>query len=193
MRRQAIAKILEQKGLTFFEDNSRMNYGLIGFIKRGDKALVTLHPKCFYVEDKEFAINTSTLALIDSIQEAYAELTRNSVGRILVDKGGVGKDGTLDPVPTINNLPLWTILEEMGFKPLVTFPTGRRRLFNRLTGKQYYKPVTSEDFLVKTIGGKQVAIYSIDIWYTQMEVDGKLVFDGRRFENDELLKLIPTE
>lgn len=83
MNRQEIDEALELEGLDFKEMGSRMNYGLIGVIWKGNDRLVTVFPKCFYVADRSFALNSFTLKLIEAIQVEYKELTRDKDGRII--------------------------------------------------------------------------------------------------------------
>lgn len=58
--------------------------------------------------------------------------------------------------------------------------------------KPRYFATTNPNWLVhSTRDGKIVDVYGLDIWYTQMSIDGEIVFDARRFNNQELIDLIP--
>jgi len=83
-KRLEIRVALDLAELQFVELDSRMNYGLIGWLetKEGGR-LVTIFPDSFYVNNKDFAINLTSLKLIQNIQKEFAELTRNDKGKIL--------------------------------------------------------------------------------------------------------------
>lgn len=87
------------------------------------------------------------------------------------------------------------LLERFGFTHVVTPITQMEKLLNKvLPGNKKYKPFKHQYWVDKTIRGVKYEIYHVDCWYTQLRVggmDGKVMFDGRRFENMELLKYIP--
>ena len=76
--KQQILFNIEEEGLRFIEATSRMNYGLIGNLIKGDdrlsRTMVQIFPNCFYVLDQNFALNDTTLELIADIQAAFKEL-----------------------------------------------------------------------------------------------------------------------
>jgi len=49
---------------------------------------------------------------------------------------------------------------------------------------------TSEDWLSTTINGNFYEVFISDIWYVTARKNGVEIFDKRRFENEELLKLL---
>ncbi len=84
-------------------------------------------------------------------------------------------------------------LKDMGFTykvlPVkIPFLTRVAELFGK---EKVSRTKVQDDWLVDTINGKLVEVYSIDIWYTQLRIDGVVVFDARRFKDEELLSLIP--
>lgn len=46
------------------------------------------------------------------------------------------------------------------------------------------------DHLINEINGKRVEVFGIDIWYVRATVDGEVVFDARRFDDQELFDAI---
>lgn len=85
-----IVKRLKEENLVFWEEPSRMSYGLIGHIKQNEALKVMMFQTTFYVHDKNFPINTKTLQLIQDIQKVYKDLTRDENNRIIVNEKGVG-------------------------------------------------------------------------------------------------------
>lgn len=87
---------------------------------------------------------------------------------------------------------LWEKLKQDGFKSktIISTPTRFER-FKSVFGVKF-QPITkvNPDWLTKTINGKLVEVCAVDIWYTNVRVDGKPVFDARRFEDQELFKAI---
>jgi hypothetical protein len=81
--RQSIENILKEQGLTFAELDSRMNYAMIGHIKRNNEVIVDLFPKCFYIRKSDFSLNATTLPLIASIQKEFENNTRDERNRIV--------------------------------------------------------------------------------------------------------------
>jgi len=90
------------------------------------------------------------------------------------------------------SLSLWTKLKRDGFKCKVFTdkPTNLQRFKSIFGVKPQLESKSNPDFLVKTINGKDVAVYGIDIWYTQATVNGELIFDGRRFDDQDLFDAI---
>jgi hypothetical protein len=76
--KQQILFDLDQEGLKFQEMTSRMNYGHIGNIIKGEdrleRSMVQIFEDCFYVSDQNFALNETTLELIKDIQVVFREL-----------------------------------------------------------------------------------------------------------------------
>lgn len=91
---------------------------------------------------------------------------------------------------------LYETLQEMGFTPVVTPITKFEEFKNRFYSKPKYVPKECDFFLRKTINGKVYEVYIIDYWYVEMRIggrDGEVVFSKRRFEDEELLRLIPID
>jgi hypothetical protein len=74
--RQSIENMLKEQGLTFVEFDSRMNYGMIGHLKKNDEVIAIIYPKCFYIHTKEFSLNNITLTILSMIQTEFEHLTR---------------------------------------------------------------------------------------------------------------------
>lgn len=89
-KRKDIAKILKEEGLTFFESNGRMNWGMVGKIMSGDKLQVVLFGSNFYVHNEMFPCNKIMLPLIADIQKEFADTTRDERGIVCVDEKGIG-------------------------------------------------------------------------------------------------------
>ncbi len=90
--REDIANRLKKQRLVFFEENSRMSYGLIGHLNdSNDKKVIQIFETSFYCLDKDLSLYPDRLALIADIQKEYFDLTRDEHNRIIVDKNGVGK------------------------------------------------------------------------------------------------------
>lgn len=88
---------------------------------------------------------------------------------------------------------IYTVLRNMGFTSVVTHPTRFQKFINKIRCKEIYKDTIHEYWVEKIIDGVKYEAYDIDIWYFQFRIDGKVVFDKRRFKNEEILKLIPCE
>jgi hypothetical protein len=86
LKTQKVIYALIDKNLEFNECDSRMNYNLIGNLSENKVAKVTIYPTTFYVLDGMFAISASTLELIQNIQEAFVDLTRDKNGKITTFK-----------------------------------------------------------------------------------------------------------
>jgi hypothetical protein len=52
------------------------------------------------------------------------------------------------------------------------------------------KTKQSNDWMVVTIGDNHYEVMEVDIWYVQLYRNGELIFDGRRFDNEEFTKLL---
>ena len=65
-----IDEVLELYGLTF-QPSKGTSYHFLGGIFRGDKNVAAIYPKCFYIRDSSFALNSLTLGLIKDIQSVY--------------------------------------------------------------------------------------------------------------------------
>lgn len=81
--REELPKILRNEVLSFHEMDSRMNYGLIGQLKRRGEVVVIIFPKVFYVKGFDFPLNDRHLNIIKSIQKEFTELTRDKTGKII--------------------------------------------------------------------------------------------------------------
>jgi hypothetical protein len=87
---------------------------------------------------------------------------------------------------------LYDKLRKIGFEYVTTLPSRTDMFLNLFRSpEKKVTPVTHNDWLSKVIDGKLYEVYECDIWYTQLRIDGKVVFDDRRFEDEDLLKLIP--
>lgn len=86
---------------------------------------------------------------------------------------------------------LWTKLKELGFREKVIELTRFQKFINKISSQEIYKPKIIDDWLCNNINGKVYEVYNIDYWYTQLRVDGVVIFDKRRFEDEELLIKIP--
>jgi hypothetical protein len=100
----------------------------------------------------------------------------------------------------MDEIPLWEQLKQMGFTPLTI--TNKYSRWDRFVQWLYYPkaeplPLTTVygDYLVNTIDGKyiEVSSHAMDFGYVDLYIDGKSVFSQRRFNNEDLLRLIPTE
>lgn len=91
-----------------------------------------------------------------------------------------------------NDRPLYEILLEYGFTKVVTPISKTERFLNRFLpeGKKY-KSKTHDHWLEQTINDTKYEVYEIDIWYCQLRINNKVEFDGRRFDNTDLLHFIP--
>jgi len=87
---------------------------------------------------------------------------------------------------------LWEKLKLDGFvyKRTISKLTPIQK-FKNLFGANI-KPVvtTNTDHLIKYINGKKVEVFNLDIWYTRATVDDEMVFDARRFDDQELLDAV---
>lgn len=87
---------------------------------------------------------------------------------------------------------IWEKLMDLGFKKkLVPIKTWQVWV-NRILGKRVYVAKELDyDLINLTTDGDFVEVYACDIWYIQMKVGNKVVFDERRFVDEELLSLVP--
>ncbi len=93
---------------------------------------------------------------------------------------------------------LWERLKQMGFTPLtITNKYSRWEKFIQWLYRRDPLPLTSVygDYLVNTIDGKYVEIscHAMDFGYVDLYIDRALIFSQRRFDDEDLLSLIPTE
>ena len=65
-----IDEVLELYGLTF-QPSKGKSYHFLGGIFQGDKNVAAIYPKCFYIRDSSFPLNSVTLSLIRDIQSVY--------------------------------------------------------------------------------------------------------------------------
>lgn len=87
---------------------------------------------------------------------------------------------------------LWDKLKALGFQKQIVPIKPWQVWVNKLFSKPKYVAKELEDNLVHmTEDGKLVEVYPIDIWYIQVSVGGEVVFDARRFKDEELLAKIP--
>lgn len=95
---------------------------------------------------------------------------------------------------------LWEILKEQyGFKLHVyNVPANSYQEFREMWCPDFWLKLfplktvqkTSEDWLSTTINGNFYEVMMVDIWYVQVRKNGIEIFDKRRFENEDLLKLL---
>lgn len=92
----------------------------------------------------------------------------------------------------INEEPnLWDKLLKDGYtyKVIYKSPTLFERFLSLFGKKIIHKRIPNENWLTKEINGKTVDIFA-DIWYITANVDGKTIFDARRFDDEELFDII---
>ena len=87
---------------------------------------------------------------------------------------------------------LYNILEDYGFTRVVTPITKFQKFLNRFYSTPKYTNTEHQYWLEKEIKGKKCEVYECDTWYCQLRIDGQVVFDARRFKNEELLRLLPS-
>jgi hypothetical protein len=96
----------------------------------------------------------------------------------------------------MGEISLWGRLKQMGFKPL-TIELTHNWVTRVLDWIYNWEPLpdsmTFEDFLVATIDGKDVEISCDEIGYFNMSIDGEVIFSQRRFDDEDLLRLLPKE
>lgn len=95
---------------------------------------------------------------------------------------------------------LWEILkEDYGFKPHVhDVPSNSYQEFRELWVPGFWLklfPVktvkkSSDEWMSVTINGNFYEIAMIDIWYVNLRKNDIEIFDARRFDNEEFLKLL---
>ncbi len=88
---------------------------------------------------------------------------------------------------------IYNILRGNGFTNKVLYMTKLQSLVNKIFRKDLYHNKECSTWVESIINGIKYEIYEIDYWYCQLRVDGDVIFDKRRFGNDELLSLIPSE
>lgn len=86
---------------------------------------------------------------------------------------------------------LYDKLRKIGFTSVVTPITKFQTLLNRFYKTPRYVPTMHKYWVEKVIMGIKYEVYEIDEWYCQLRVGGLVMFDKRRFNDDELLGLIP--
>lgn len=95
---------------------------------------------------------------------------------------------------------LWDILkEEYNFKPHVyEIPTTTYQEFREFWFPAFWLkwfPVktaihSTDEWMEATINGNKFEVMMFDIWYVRLIKNGTEIFDGRRFENEDFLKLL---
>ncbi len=80
--RARISETLKTHSLSFEERETRMSYGMIGHINRNNKTMILVFEQSFYVFEKDFSLNNTTLALIKDIQTEFEHLTIDANGSI---------------------------------------------------------------------------------------------------------------
>lgn len=80
MKTKTIVKHLNEMGYHFSEDESRMNYGLIGSLKKNGDIKIIIFPECIYVHDKDIAVTNQLLSYIKRIQKKFRELKQYPFG-----------------------------------------------------------------------------------------------------------------
>jgi hypothetical protein len=84
---------------------------------------------------------------------------------------------------------LYETLLSNGFVKKV-IPLSKTDKFLNFFKKNKKKAKILDYYLTKNIDNDLYEIYEIDIWYTQVRINGKLVFDKRRYDNKEVYDLI---
>jgi hypothetical protein len=95
---------------------------------------------------------------------------------------------------------LWDVLKEKyGFKqhvfyvPINKYQQFREDLLPRFWLKLFpvvKKETSSDDWLSTTINDNFYEVAMVDLWYVSLRKNGVEIFDKRRFENEEFLKLL---
>ena len=87
---------------------------------------------------------------------------------------------------------LWEKLKRDGFKckTFTSKPTRFERFKSIFGVEPQLVTKTNTDWLVKTVNGKSIDVCAVDIWYTNVRVDGKVIFDARRFDDQDLFEAI---
>ena len=88
--RESISERLKRENLKFVECDTRMNYGMIGWIYRNNERAIHLFGTTFYVHDKNIPINLPNIELIRAIQKEFKDVTRDKNNNICVDPKGFG-------------------------------------------------------------------------------------------------------
>jgi hypothetical protein len=88
--RESLSERLKKENLKFVESDSRMNYGMIGWIYRNNEKAIQLFGSTFYVHNKDIPINVPNIELIRAIQKEFANVTRDEKNNICVDPKGFG-------------------------------------------------------------------------------------------------------
>lgn len=77
-----LTALLVKHNLTFRELSSRMSYGMIGHLYFGDDMLIIIFPECFYVQSKDFSITKDIEEIVELIQHAFKELSRDEKNKV---------------------------------------------------------------------------------------------------------------
>ena len=87
---------------------------------------------------------------------------------------------------------LWAKLKQQGFTCKVeTIPLTMAETFKSWFDKSIKAQTkVNPDWLVNIINGKLVEVCAVDIWYTNVRVDGEVIFDARRFDDKDLFDAI---
>ena len=97
----------------------------------------------------------------------------------------------------MRELSLWEQLKEMGFreKYYIYQYTWWDKFKNWFSREPLKEGTIVRDWLHKEIDGKEIDIqsYCYDFGYVDLSIDGKMIFSQRRFDDGDLLRLIPIE
>lgn len=88
--RESLSERLKSENLKFVEQNTRLNYGLIGWIYRNNQPSIQIFGGCFYMHNRDISVNPKLISLINAIQREFADTTRDEKGRICVSEKGFG-------------------------------------------------------------------------------------------------------
>lgn len=77
-----LTDLINHYDLAFAEQNTRMNYGMIGLVSNKKGMVLMIYQGSFYVFDKDFSLNTKTLRMIDLIQKLFHDVSRDENNKI---------------------------------------------------------------------------------------------------------------
>jgi hypothetical protein len=72
-----LTDLVNHNDLAFAEQNTRMNYGLIGLVSNKKGMVLMIYQGSFYVFDKDFPLNTKTLRMIELIKLLFHDVSRD--------------------------------------------------------------------------------------------------------------------
>ena len=77
-----LTDLINHYDLAFAEQNTRMNYGLIGLVSNKKGLVLMIYQGSFYVFDKDFPLNVKTLRMIDLIKKLFHDVSRDENNKI---------------------------------------------------------------------------------------------------------------